>query len=130
MVSVLRQRELGVRRAGHHASPLCVYQRSPDSGVAASLPLAAGAAAAGPSGTQSTRTLRSGHLRIARRVARRIGQRGLESDVRSAAFLNREKPCEKGSVPSQRDAKIFSRDVLAAVPLLLEFLAFAGEDFG
>jgi hypothetical protein len=57
-------------------------------------------------------------------------KRGLESGVRGAAFLNREKPCEKGSVPSQGDAKIFSRNVLAAVPLLLEFLAFAGEDFG
>ena len=45
-------------------------------------------------------------------------------------FLDREQALKEGAITLQGDAKVFGRDVVAAVPLLLEFGTFLGEDFG
>src|SRR3569832_2287410 len=58
LVSLLRQRELGVRREWPDAHPLCLHQRPSDQGDRAQVPLGSlGPAACGPSVTLRARTL-------------------------------------------------------------------------
>src|ERR1700733_4596072 len=52
MVSLLRQRKLGIQRRGRHASPLRLHQRSAHQGVRAPVSLASRRSPGGPSGAQ------------------------------------------------------------------------------
>ena len=45
-------------------------------------------------------------------------------------FLDREQALEKGAIALQGDAEILGGNVVAAIPLLLEFGTFLGENFG
>src|SRR5690242_3655010 len=47
-----------------------------------------------------------------------------------SSLLDREQALEERTVTLQRNAEVLGGDVVAAIPLLLEFGAFLGKDFG